>query len=324
MTFQWESGGILCDYYPGVQLYLSSQRETLHVNAAVNCRSLWSSVKALEGDPAGNWMDVSKISLVWSLSSDMDSPPPSFPSPLLSTELVLLTRLKNSNIQPLLNVEFQTPKGRNTDLNKAVNKVNLKIGNIFTGLNFQCNKTRAARRSPRSGESDNRCTAVVGGKWSLLCFIPPHPPLYKGRWNYFPVTPLQKQTWSLKVISFVCFWETLVLTPKGKGRCFVNDLNFYPESFYSITWGGRAALLFTYIFHLFVLILKNLQKQIAVFSHQLQLEPCHGWDSVTVLQTPLLSETCAMCSSLFHSCLNGTLLLVTLFQHLHQGTRSEY
>lgn len=68
-------------------------------------------------------MDVSKISLVWSLSSDMDSPPPSFPSPLPSTELVILTRLKNSNIQPLLNVQFQTPKGRNTDLNKAVNKV---------------------------------------------------------------------------------------------------------------------------------------------------------------------------------------------------------
>lgn len=68
-------------------------------------------------------MDVSKISLVWSLSSDMDSPPLSFPSPLPSTELVILTRLKNSNIQPLLNVQFQTPKGRNTDLNKAVNKV---------------------------------------------------------------------------------------------------------------------------------------------------------------------------------------------------------
>lgn len=75
----------------------------------------------------------------------------------------------------------------------------------------------------------------------------------------------------------MCFWETLVSTPKGKGRCFVNDLNFYSESFYSITWGGRAALLFTDIFHLFVLISKILQKQIAVFSHQLQLELCRGW-----------------------------------------------
>lgn len=101
--------------------------------------------------------------------------------------------------------------------------------------------------------------------------------LYKGRWNYFPVIPLQKQTWSLKVISFVYFWETLVLTPKGKGRCFDNDLKFSSESFYSITWGSRAALLFTDIFHLFVLILKNLQKQIVVFSHHLHLEPCCGW-----------------------------------------------
>lgn len=72
-------------------------------------------------------MDVSKISLVWSLSSDMDSPPlsflPSLPPPFLSTVLVLLTRLKNSNIQHLLNVEFQTSKGRNTDLNETANKV---------------------------------------------------------------------------------------------------------------------------------------------------------------------------------------------------------
>lgn len=134
-------------------------------------------------------------------------------------------------------------------------------------------------------------------------------PLYKGRWNYFPVIPLQKQTWSLKVISFVCFWETLVLTPKGKGRCFVNDLKFYSESFYSNTWSGRGALLFTDIFHRFVLIFKNLQKQIAVFFSPVAVRILSWLGSVkgTVWQTPLLSEICATCSSLFHSCLHGTL-----------------
>lgn len=225
--------------------------------------------------------------------------------------LVLLTRLKNSNIQPLLNVEFQTPKGRNTDLNKAVNKVNLKIGNIFTGLNFQCNKTWAARRSPRSGESDNRCTALVGGKWSLLCFIPPHPPLQR-QMKLFSSHTTAKTNMEFKGYFLCVFLRDISFDSKRERKMFCQWPQFLLWKFLQHHLRWQSCSFVYWHIPLICVNLKNFTKTNCWFFAPVAVRTLSWLGSVkgTVWQTPLLSETCAVCSSLFHSCLHETLVTV--------------
>lgn len=164
-------------------------------------------------------MHVSKISLDWSPSSDMDSPPPSFPSPLPSTELLLLTRLKNSNIQPLLNVEPQTPKGRNTDLNKAMNKVNLKIRNIFTGLNFSAIKPELPEGVPEvvSQIIDVRLWWEGNGLYFVLYH--PNPPLQR-QMKLFSSHTTAKTNMEFKGYFLRVFLRDISFDSKGERKMF--------------------------------------------------------------------------------------------------------
>lgn len=77
--------------------------------------------------------------------------------------------------------------------------------------------------------------------------------------------PLQKQTQSLKVISSVCFWESLLLNPKGEGWLFGNDVEFYSESFFCIT---RSSLIL-YVDIPLACVNLNKTNNSVVFSHQL-------------------------------------------------------
>lgn len=115
--------------------------------------------------------------------------------------------------------------------------------------------------------------------YTLLSF------LCKGRWNYFPVVPLQKQTRSLKVICFVRFRELLFLNPKGKGWLFGSDVKFYSGSFYCITW---SSLILYIDSPLACVNLNKTNNSVGFFFTPAESQPCCA--KGTLWQTHLLSQ----------------------------------
>lgn len=63
----------------------------------------------------------------------------------------------------------------------------------------------------------------------------------------------------------MCFWESLLLNPKGEGWLFGNDVEFYSESFFCIT---RSSLIL-YVDIPLACVNLNKTNNSVVFSHQL-------------------------------------------------------